>query len=208
MTDKLEKGNGCSATQFVPTMSQGPGKVKKITQFSRQAHWLSERPNPEYSPAFKWTMRRIPGAMRAYRAFLYITSEIGFVGFHKETGAKHRKDWTNIGVDYIKKNAPARYHDALVPRSEIGCKRRVMDTDYLECLSRDNVELVHNDPIAMITESGVRTISGRTIHADAIVLANGFETQKPLWPMEIIGKEGISVSDHVRIFELIRNMSR
>lgn len=72
-----------------------------------------------------------------------------------------------------------------------------MDTDYLACLHRQNVELIHDDPIDHITDSGIMTKSGRAIHADAIVLANGFETQKPLFPMEIRGQNGQNIADHV-----------
>lgn len=179
-------------------MSAGPGKVKRITQFSRQAHWLSERPNPTYSDSFKWVMRYIPLAMRAYRTYLFLMQEKDFAGFAVEGGGKHRKEWTDITTSYIRKNAPAKYRDVLVPTTTIACKRRVMDTDYLACLHRENVELVHDDPVKHITESGVRTRSGRRIAADAIVLANGFSTHTPLFPMTIRGEAGVSVQQHWR----------
>ncbi|KAJ5364406.1 uncharacterized protein N7496_010119 [Penicillium cataractarum] len=172
-------GNGCSATQFVPVMSTGPNKVRRITQFSRQAHWLSQRPNPEYSSGFQFLMRWKD-----------------FAGFHMQNGQNLRNDWTAATTEYIQKNCPAKYRDFLVPNTVIGCKRRVMDTDYLACLHRKNVELIYDDPIDHITESGILTKSGRAIDADAIVLANGFETQKPLFPMEIRGQNAQDISDH------------
>jgi cation diffusion facilitator CzcD-associated flavoprotein CzcO len=190
-------GNGCSATQAVPVMSAGPNAVKKITQFSRQAHWLSERPNPEYSPFFKWTMRYVPLAMKTYRAWLYWSMERDFSGFDVQTGAAIRKGWAKTAEDYIRANAPEKHRDFLVPKTEVGCKRRVNDTDYLACLHRDNVELVYEDAIEEIVPSGVRTRSGRLVDADAIVLAHGFETQTHLAPMEIIGEDGVGVTEHV-----------
>ncbi|KAE8343328.1 hypothetical protein BDV24DRAFT_173060 [Aspergillus arachidicola] len=189
-------GNGCSATQFVPVMSTGPNKVKRITQFSRQAHWLSERPNPEYSSTFQFLMRWVPGAQRLYRTYLFLMQEKDFAGFHMQNGQSIRNDWTAATTEYIRKNCPAKYRDFLVPNTVVGCKRRVMDTDYLACLHRNNVELVYDDPIDHITESGILTKSGRAINADAIVLANGFETQKPLFPMEIRGQNGQDIADH------------
>ncbi|OAL71124.1 hypothetical protein A7D00_4787 [Trichophyton violaceum] len=51
--DVIVIGNGCSATQFVPIMTGGDSKVRKLTQFIRQPHWVIERPNNEYSPLFK-----------------------------------------------------------------------------------------------------------------------------------------------------------
>ncbi|KAJ5279996.1 4-hydroxyacetophenone monooxygenase [Penicillium angulare] len=73
-----------------------------------------------------------------------------------------------------------------------------MDTDYLSCLHRENVDLIYNDPIDHITERGIVMRSGQAIDADAIFLANRFETQKPLFPMEIRGQNGQSIADHIR----------
>ncbi|KAM0545358.1 hypothetical protein ACHAPJ_011430 [Fusarium lateritium] len=189
-------GNGCSATQVVPVISEDPGAVRKVTQFSRQAHWLAERPNPEYSSLFKFAMKYIPLAMRVYRAKLYWERERDFGGFDIISGADLRKTWTAETTKYIRKNAPAKYRDFLVPKSEIGCKRRVNDTDYLLSLHRPNVELVYDDPSQEIVEEGIRTKSGRLVPADAIVLAHGFETHKFLFPMKIYGRDGVDLYDH------------
>jgi hypothetical protein len=83
-----------------------------------------------------------------------------------------------------------------------------MDTDYLACLHRKNVELIYDDPIDHITESGIMTKSGRKIDADAIVLANGFETQKPFFPMEIRGQNGQNIADHVSQYQQVEGKFR
>lgn len=197
--DVVVIGNGCSATQVVPSISGGPGAVNKVVQFSRQAHWLAERPNPEYSWLFKFTMKHFPLAMRLYRAKLYWEKERDFSGFDLITGADIRKRWTADAADYIRRNSPAKYRDFLVPKSEIGCKRRVNDTDYLLSLHRPNVELIYDDPAQEIVEEGVRTESGRLVAADAIVLAHGFETHEFLAPMKIQGEGGIDIYEHVSI---------
>ncbi|KAJ3960522.1 hypothetical protein N0V92_002846 [Colletotrichum tropicale] len=195
--DVVVIGNGCSATQVVPAISEGDEAAKKVTQFSRQSHWLAERQNPKYSNLFKWTMQWVPFAMRAYRAMLYWEKEKGFQGFDTASGAEIRKGWAEEAAAYIRANSPAKYRDFLVPKTEIGCKRRVNDTGYLASLHRANVDLIYDDPITEITKDGVRTSSGRNVSADAIVLATGFETQKVLSPMEIYGKDGVSINEHI-----------
>ncbi|GAW13742.1 hypothetical protein ANO14919_031310 [Xylariales sp. No.14919] len=189
-------GNGCSATQVVPTISQGDGAVKKVTQFARQAQWIFERPNPPYSSLFRWSMKWVPLAMRTYRLMHAYYSEWDFQSFPIESGAPIRKMYAEYHGDYIRRISPERYHEFLIPKIEVGCKRRVMDTDYLECLHRDNVELAYKDPIDKIVEKGVRTKSGRLVRADAIVLANGFQLSKPLLSLNLRGEEGVSVADH------------
>ncbi|KAK2794813.1 hypothetical protein FQN52_007584 [Onygenales sp. PD_12] len=189
-------GNGCSATQFVPIMTGGKGKVRKLTQFSRQPHWLAERLNPYYSSAFKWTMRYVPLAMRLYRFWHYYLMEADWPGFRIESGRKIREGLVKTQIDYMKRTAPERYHEALTPKTQIGCKRKVLDTDYLACLHRENMELVYADPIEEITTTGVRTKAGREVDADAIVLATGFQTQQVLYPLKIRGKNAISLNEH------------
>lgn len=191
-------GNGCSATQFVPIMANEPNPVKKITQFARQAQYLAERQNPYYSDFFKAIMRYVPLAMRIYRAKFYYEMERDYSGFGIESGRSIRQDLAKENEEYVKRMAPPRYWKTLIPKTEIGCKRKVLDTDYLKTLWRENAELVADDPVEKITETGVVTKSGREMRADAIVLAIGFATQQMLSPMEIVGREGLSLNKYVR----------
>ncbi|UPX13704.1 uncharacterized protein EKO05_0004203 [Ascochyta rabiei] len=197
--DVVVLGNGCSATQFVPIMAGEVGTtppVRRISQFARQAQYLSERENPYYTPAFKAVMRYVPLAMRLYRAKHYYDMESDWSGFPIESGATIRSGLAKENEAYVKRAAPSKYWDALIPRSEIGCKRKVLDTEYLKCLWRDNVELIHDDPVEKIIEDGVVTKSGRRLKADAIVLAIGFATQQMLCPTEIVGRGGLKLNNY------------
>lgn len=49
--------------------------------------------------------------------------------------------------EYVRNMAPEKYWDALIPNTEIGCRRKVLDTDYLTCLHRLNVELIAGPPV-------------------------------------------------------------
>lgn len=181
-------------------MANEPNPVRKITQFARQAQYLSERENPEYSSVFKATMRYVPLAMRLYRFKVYFDMERDYAGFNIESGRPIRQSLALENEAYVKKMAPEKYWDALIPKIEIGCKRKVLDTEYLKSLWKENVELVTNDPVQKITEDGVVTKSGREVKADAIVLAIGFATQQMLCPMEIIGKGGLSLNKYVSLY--------
>lgn len=188
--DVVVLGNGCSATQFVPVMAEN---ARSLTQFARQAQYLAERPNPVYSPAFKAVMRYMPFAMRLYRLKLYADMEKDFASMETEGGAQIRQGLIKENERYVKRMAPEKYWDALIPKHEIGCKRKVMDTGYLECLHRPNIELIADDPVTELTTRGVKTQSGRELHADAIVLATGFQVFRMLFPMEIHGQNNLSL---------------
>ena len=134
-----------------------PECCKRITQFSRQAHYLAERQNPYYSPAFKMIMRYLPFAMCLYRTSLYWEMERDFPGFAIEGGRTAREDLAKANEVYVKQMAPKKYWDALIAKTELGCKRKVPDTNYLACLHRPNFELIPNNAVEEITEDRVRT---------------------------------------------------
>jgi 4-hydroxyacetophenone monooxygenase len=72
-------------------------------------------------------------------------------------------------------------------------KRTLQDNgSWLRTLLRDNVELVRT-PIQRITASGVVTEDGATHDADVIVYATGFRHTDVLWPLNIVGRNGIDL---------------
>jgi cation diffusion facilitator CzcD-associated flavoprotein CzcO len=142
-------------------------------------------------------MRYVPLAMRLYRFKHYFDMERDYAGFNIETGRPIRQSLAQENEEYVKRMAPQKYWDALIPKTEIGCKRKVLDTEYLKSLWKENVELVSDDPVEKIVEDGVVTRSGREVRADAVVLAIGFATQQMLCPMEIIGRKGVGLNDYV-----------
>lgn len=135
--------------------------------------------------------------MRLYRLKFYIDMERDYSGFSIESGHTIHQSLARENAAYVKNVAPPRYWDALIPTVEVGCKRKVLDTEYLTTLWRENVELVSDDSVESIVETGVVTRAGREISADAIVLATGFETQQMLVPMEIVGRDGVGLREYV-----------
>jgi 4-hydroxyacetophenone monooxygenase len=68
------------------------------------------------------------------------------------------------------------------------------DGTWLRTLKRENFELVrtgiaHIGPNAVVTEDGCR------YDADVIVYATGFRANKMLWPMHIVGRDGVALSE-------------
>jgi cyclohexanone monooxygenase len=75
----------------------------------------------------------------------------------------------------------------------LGTKRICVDTGYYETYNRDNVKLVsiRDNPIAVITPTGVRLQDGQEFEADAIVFAIGYDAMTgPLFAIDIQGRAG------------------
>lgn len=185
-------GNGCSASQFVPALVDAGCQV---TQYARSPQWYHPRPNHQFSSLQKGLFRWIPGLQRVYRFYLFIdTDNLITTYLATPLAQKVRTKVEGESMAYMKATAPAKYHDILTPNYPLGCKRRVFDPGYLECLHKPNIELIpegldHIEGSTIVSQSGIRR------DFDAIVLATGYKVQEFLTPMEITGENG-SLVDH------------
>lgn len=80
----------------------------------------------------------------------------------------------------------------LTPDHPFGAKRPLASNKYLQCFNRPDVELVTN-PIEKITAHSVVTNDGRAREVDTILLATGFDTQKYVSVIDLVGREGRSI---------------
>ncbi|KZO92607.1 FAD/NAD-binding domain-containing protein [Calocera viscosa TUFC12733] len=180
-------GNGCSAAQLVPALSEDPSA--RVINFVRTPQWYMPRNNEPFSAWTKWCYRNVPFANRLARWKLLLMIDLISPLFHKN-GTKLRTKIEKISTAHIKKHGPAKYLDFLIPKFPLGAKRIIYDPGYLDSLSRPNVELVHNTQIGQVTEDGVILKNGEECKLDAIILATGFDTCTFLTSIDIKGRNG------------------
>lgn len=105
-------GNGCSAAQFIPAITED--KSVEVINFSRSPSWFAPRDQKDYSSFRKALFRYVPGYMRLYRDFIAITSDGRFpVWWLENSTLRHYvEEWS---ANYIRSKSPPKYHDFLVP---------------------------------------------------------------------------------------------
>ncbi|KAJ3360607.1 hypothetical protein HDU91_004476 [Kappamyces sp. JEL0680] len=188
---------GCTAAQVVPALLDA--NVKSITQLIRSPHNIQPAPLPQrpYSSVFRWLLRVLPGFRAFVRFVLFMAIDFGFLSFETKRGQTFRKFLNSASKDYIRKKAPAKYLDILLPDFEFGAKRRIIDYAYLDSLHSPLVSL-HKDQVAEITETGVVTKTGKSLAADVIVNCTGFKVSEYLLPMQIVGQNGTNLHEQWR----------
>ncbi|KAH7912239.1 hypothetical protein BJ138DRAFT_814110 [Hygrophoropsis aurantiaca] len=162
-------GNGCSAAQFVPIIAADPST--KVTNFGRSRQWFAEKGQYRYPRWVKWAFAHVPFLMRAYRNMIMFRSDLGWFMYQSKLPVS--KMVQTVLTQYMKDNAPAQYHDALIPPYPPGCKRIIVDPGYLAALHQPNVDLVW-EGVAEIVENGVKLKNGEFIPLDIIILGTGF----------------------------------
>ncbi|KAK1466334.1 monooxygenase [Colletotrichum cuscutae] len=185
-------GNGSSGIQVLPAIRE---QCKRVTTFIRRPTWVSPAQGLEqhlFSPAEKAEFATKPGALLEYRK----NNESGLNGqfgiFLKNN--KINEDTHAYFVQQMKEklNDPA-LESKLIPEWSVGCRRLTPGVNYLESLTKPNVEVVYGG-IKEITERGCVADDGREYPVDVLICATGFDTSfKPRFP--IIGPSGENLQD-------------
>lgn len=71
-------------------------------------------------------------------------------------------------------------------------RRLVVDNGFFEILKKDNVDLITNG-IHHITPTGIVSNDGLERQYDIIVLGAGFKTSQYLWPVNYVGRNGMTL---------------
>ena len=183
-------GTGASAVQFIPTIV---GAVAQLTIFQRTPNWMLPRHNHAYGPGLKRLLRAVPGLQKLRRRFVFEWTEL-------LTGSiRHPRTIGRIlalrSAMFMRRQVPdPQLRERIWPDYTFGCKRILFSSNYLPALSAANVELV-TDPIAEVTDTGVRTGDGQDHPVDCIIWSTGFAVSEFVAPMEVIGAGGRRLAD-------------
>ena len=198
-------GTGASAFQIVPTIAE---EVDHLTVFQRSAPWMF--PNPNYhepvGDGVKWALEHLPYYGRWYRFLLFWPGCDGGLDAmridpdwpHQDRACSEINDivremFTQYMADQI--GDDPELLAKVVPDYVCLGKRTLQDNgSWLTALTRDDVELV-DDPIAEIRADRIVCESGTEHPVDIIVYATGFWANRYLWPMEIVGRGGVVLSE-------------
>ncbi|KAJ3503773.1 hypothetical protein NLJ89_g8287 [Agrocybe chaxingu] len=183
-------GNGCSAAQFVPEISEDPSV--EVVNFCRTPQWYVPRMNYRYSDFLQWIFAHVPFVMRLYRNWIMLRSDLMFLLFRKDNKAviKVAKKYLSA---YIKSKAPKEEVERLVPDFSPGCKRIIVDPGYLDSLNQPNVSLKW-DPIESIVEDGIKLKTGEIVPLDVIIFGTGYLLDAG--QQDVLGSKGGTILEY------------
>jgi len=198
-------GTGASAFQLAPEIAK---EASRLIVFQRSPPWMvpNQRYHARVSEAKKWLLRHVPYYARWYRFLLFWPGADGLMPSlvidpewpHPERSLNAANDFMR---EYFTQYMAEQIGDdptllaKVVPTYPPFGKRMLQDNGtWLATLRRDNVDLV-TEPIECITPAGVRCTDGTEHAVDVIVFATGFQANRFLWPMEIAGRDGVTLRE-------------
>ena len=196
-------GSGASAFQLVPEIV---GKARHTSVLQRSAPWLF--PTPDYHDevdiGHRWLLKHLPYYANWYRFWLFWTGCDAFLESLKVDSNWKGTRSVSAANERLRKSVSEymanQIHDGsllekIIPNYPPGAKRPLRDNGrWLSALQRDNVDLI-TEPISQVTAEGIQLKSGSVVDADVIICATGFQADQFLAPMEISGRDGLSLHD-------------
>ncbi|MFJ4655731.1 flavin-containing monooxygenase [Nocardia sp. NPDC088792] len=184
-------GTGSTGVQVVSALQP---KAERITHFVRSPQWVIWAPMNLPQPALVGAvLEKLPQVNKA----LY---QAGMTGAKLFTDAVTRPSWRRRVVqEYARVSLRAQIRnpelrEQLTPDYQPLCKRQVLSGSYYRALRARNSELVTTG-IETVTPTGIRTRDGRHHEVDLLVFATGFRAHDYMRPMNLAGREGISIDE-------------
>ncbi|BBZ00764.1 monooxygenase [Mycolicibacterium chitae] len=197
-------GAGASAMQVVAATVEA---TEHLAIFQRSPHWIV--PNDIYfqpvSDKLNWLLANVPLYWEWNRFRLYwIYTEGMFPALVVDPEWDRSKNSVNgyseairrFYTGYLEQKLPGR--PDLIARTTPDFppfgRRILLDNGWFDALVRSDVDLV-TEPIDRVEESGIVTADGVRTELDIIVLCTGFQQQRYLYPLEVVGRGGRSLRD-------------
>ena len=197
-------GTGCSAVQLVPKTAD---KAAHLTVFQRTPHWIS--PNRDYYRAVEsgivWALNHLPLYAEWHRArMIFGFMDTNWPNIPSDPEWPHKERAMNEGNDALREALTGYVSEQLgdrqdlmnvcVPDFPVFGKRLIIDNNWYQSMARQDVTLT-NSPIARFYEGGIETEDGEKHEFDVVIFATGFNTNRFLWPMDVVGRNGEALAD-------------
>jgi cation diffusion facilitator CzcD-associated flavoprotein CzcO len=185
-------GTGSSAIQIVGALVD---RVAQLTLFQRTPQWIMPMGNPAYSEEEKGTFRGHPETITQLRAEISRMFTDGFSNHLADVNSPQLQAIHDACVANLENSVkdPA-LREKLRPNYRAACKRLIMSENFYDAIQRPNARLV-TEGIERVEKSGVRTRDGKLHELDVLVLATGFRVDRFMRPMEVVGRNGITLDD-------------
>jgi 4-hydroxyacetophenone monooxygenase len=196
-------GTGSSGTQLMPALAKA---ASQLTVYQRTPNWIMQLDGyraavPEET---QWLFEHLPFYWNWYSYSSFDTA------LQLQNSQTYDHEWrkTNKGVnainagvqvaltDYIRTKLASRPDliEKCTPPYPPLARRLVVDNGFYDALLQPNVELV-TEGIEAITPNGIKSKDGGDREFDLIVLGAGFKVTDFLWPIDYVGRDGLTLPE-------------
>jgi cation diffusion facilitator CzcD-associated flavoprotein CzcO len=182
-------GTGSSGIQITGALA---GNVKHLTVFQRTAQWIMPQENPPYTAEEHTAYREHPEQLAQEFAEQDALFSI-FANAVVNADSPEMGEIEKACREYLEAAVrDPELRERLRPSYRAACKRLVVSPNYYEAMQHPDTQLV-TEKIQRIEPSGVRTVDDELHELDVLVLATGFRAHDFMKPMEVAGRNGLTL---------------
>lgn len=184
-------GSAASAIQIVPELQK---ICAHLDIYQRTPNYIAPRDDRHFTEKEKARFAKYPWLARLYRWFIYKRLDVLVFPLTKQKSllstraSNHVKRWIRQSIK------DPDLQDKMIPHYRIGCKRILLSDTYYEALNKENVSIIFSK-IDNIQTKAIQTKDSQIYETDIIVYATGFDIQGHMQSLNIIGRDGLSLSD-------------
>ncbi|MGZ8747053.1 MAG: flavin-containing monooxygenase [Mycobacterium sp.] len=184
-------GNGSTGVQIVSALQAG---AEHITHFVRTPQWVIWAPMGLSQPTVVGSLLRRAPALhrRLYRVLLRGSRILTDIALRPTVQRRLAQRYARLCLRIQVRDRELR--DSLTPDYQPFCKRQVISSSYYQAVRAPNAK-VNTSAIEEITSHGIRTADGRETDVNLLILATGFQAHNYMRPMQLRGRDGISIDD-------------
>jgi len=183
-------GTGSTAVQITGALVP---RVARFSLFQRTAQWIAPQENPPYTEQEKAALRGDRAALQRLHDTMAREFHDTFANGLIDANSPQMKALEEICRNHLESAVrDPVLREKLRPNYRAACKRLIISGEFYPAIQQPNAELV-TEPIDRIGPGGVRTRDGRLHELDVLVLATGFRVDRFLRPIEVIGRDGVTL---------------
>ncbi len=185
-------GTGSTAVQITSALVD---RVAHFSLFQRTAQWVIQVDNPAFSEEERAAFRGDPSKVKGLHEYLSRSFREAFAAAVIDADSpKMRAIEDQCRANLEQHVTDPVLREQLRPTYRAACKRLVASPDFYEKIQHPNASLV-TSPIERIEPKGVRTADGVLHELDVLVLATGFQVDRFVRPMRVLGRGGVDLND-------------
>jgi cation diffusion facilitator CzcD-associated flavoprotein CzcO len=180
-------GSAASAVQMIPELAD---QAARLDVYQRTANWVFPKDDAPFSA------EEIDARVRDPSIALRMREE-AFELFERLLTYRDRELIDLLmekGAENLAQVRDPALRERLRPRLPFGAQRPLNSDVYYPAFNQEHVTLV-TDPIERITPRGTRLADGTEREADVLVCATGYEANRFLSVIDVVGREGLRLAD-------------
>ena len=185
-------GTGSSAVQIVSAITKD---VAELRLFQRTAQWILPLENPPVDPEEQARLRVDRDALTELRAHYAETFETRFANAVVDADSPVLAVIQQLVQANLEDNVrDPELREQLRPDHRAACKRLIVSPTFYDAIQQPNARLV-TEAIECVEPRGVVTRDGVLHELDVLVLATGFRVDRFLRPIEVTGRDGVTLDE-------------